>query len=733
MDSKIYTDMMEAYKEVYAPKEETVIEELIIELCNEFNAFETLEEMAEFAVDVVESDTTLEFLSLLAEELEVDITESLSESAETLEEKAALVRGLINALSKAGRNKALKTTVNTALGKKGNVIKGAAVAPTVRAARKARGATTAVTRAPGGPLAAAQTKKAADVSKATKQLPGSGGTSAGSLKARVQRGNRRDALAKNQVNVFMQGLKNMLTPAKKSAAGAIVKKPAKIATPKATGGLLGTRKVPTMKDLGAAPEPAWLKGTGAKLPKPPRDPRGRALVKTTGSNIQTPPGALTKTTGSKIQTPPIEKVRVKDLGPTARSTVSKGGKTLKGDGVIDVTATSTKTTGQKFKDLASKIGRNKGKLGAAVLGGAALTGMLSGDENTKTADGYGGTFKDATAKADPTKTGELNLPKTPAPKAPKTKTPAPKAPETKTPAPKADTAPTKTPTVLADKTPSKKRSSIADEIARLRKMRLASKMRQKGDDVKGADISDKQLDDAIKTGRLETRKSVREAYDSIYEKKCVDKKDKGMHNCAKKVCHEEYGEGETIFGQHAVPDENGFVSHYNVQFEHGIVENVSVEELEIITEGHHPEHVEHEGDLVEDGAYIPSRIDDFNSDSDRLRRMGKPHGPKIPSPGGGGQYDKPPRYRTGVMRLAKGKKTTQVAHFEPEGELVDESLPAKDQKERIERNVNEDVDVFDIIKGYLIDEGYADSEESALAIMANMTEEQRTEIIEGCK
>ena len=529
MDSKIYTDMMEAYKEVYAPKEETVIEELIIELCNEFNAFETLEEMAEFAVDVVESDTTLEFLSLLAEELEVDITESLSESAETLEEKAALVRGLINALSKAGRNKALKTTVNTALGKKGNVIKGAAVAPTVRAARKARGATTAVTRAPGGPLAAAQTKKAADVSKATKQLPGSGGTSAGSLKARVQRGNRRDALAKNQVNVFMQGLKNMLTPAKKSAAGAIVKKPAKITTPKATG-VLGTRNVPTMKDLGAAPKPAWGKGsTGAKLPKPPRDPRGSAIV---------------KTTGSKIQTPPIEKVKVKDLGPTARSTVSKGEKTIKGDGVIDVTATSTKTTGQKFKDLASKIGRNKGKLGAAVLGGAALTGMLSGDQNTKTADGYGGTFKDATAKADPTKTGELNLPKTPkadtptktgelnlpktpAPKAPETKTPAPKAPETKTPAPKApapkapetktppkaDTAPTKTPTVLADKTPSKKRSSMADEIARLRKMRLASKMRQKGDDVKGADISDKQLDDAIKSGRLETRKSVRESVD----------------------------------------------------------------------------------------------------------------------------------------------------------------------------------------------------------------------------
>ena len=90
-------------------------------------------------------------------------------------------------------------------------------------------------------------------------------------------------------------------------------------------------------------------------------------------------------------------------------------------------------------------------------------------------------------------------------------------------------------------------------------------------------------------------------------------------------------------------------------------------EIAALKNSHEPE-----GDLVEDGAYIPSRIDDFNSDADRLKRMGKPAGSRIPSPGGGGQYDKTPRYRTGAMRLAKGKKTTQVAHFEPQGELVDE-------------------------------------------------------------
>jgi hypothetical protein len=40
-------------------------------------------------------------------------------------------------------------------------------------------------------------------------------------------------------------------------------------------------------------------------------------------------------------------------------------------------------------------------------------------------------------------------------------------------------------------------------------------------------------------------------------------------------------------------------------------------------------------------------------------------------------------------------------------------------------------DVFDVIKGHLIDEGYADTEESALVIMANMSEEWRQSIVEA--
>ena len=39
-------------------------------------------------------------------------------------------------------------------------------------------------------------------------------------------------------------------------------------------------------------------------------------------------------------------------------------------------------------------------------------------------------------------------------------------------------------------------------------------------------------------------------------------------------------------------------------------------------------------------------------------------------------------------------------------------------------------DLFDIVKGHLMSEGYADTEEAALAIMTNMSEEWRQSIVE---
>lgn len=46
------------------------------------------------------------------------------------------------------------------------------------------------------------------------------------------------------------------------------------------------------------------------------------------------------------------------------------------------------------------------------------------------------------------------------------------------------------------------------------------------------------------------------------------------------------------------------------------------------------------------------------------------------------------------------------------------------------RSVTSGFDMFDLVKGHLLDEGYADTEEAAIAIMANMSEEWRENVIE---
>ena len=192
-------------------------------------------------------------------------------------------------------------------------------------------------------------------------------------------------------------------------------------------------------------------------------------------------------------------------------------------------------------------------------------------------------------------------------------------------------------------------------------------------------------------------RSLMEAYASVYEgygkkKKgdCVSKSEKGDHNCAKKVCHEEYGEGETIFGQHAVPDENGFVSHYNVQFEHGIVEDVSVEELDVLTMEAHNEHVEHQEDTISEMGGMMGAIKKVGGSVDQSKEA--------------------EAARKGKRRPTQGKQGPTVGKQGPMGE---------------------DADLYDLIKGHLIDEGFAETEEAAHSIMISMSEGWKQSIIEG--
>lgn len=63
------------------------------------------------------------------------------------------------------------------------------------------------------------------------------------------------------------------------------------------------------------------------------------------------------------------------------------------------------------------------------------------------------------------------------------------------------------------------------------------------------------------------------------------------HMCASKIFHKEWKEGTCVIGEHAEPDETGFVASYQVMFEHGI-ETIEVmdADVEVVEEGSHGNH-----------------------------------------------------------------------------------------------------------------------------------------------
>ena len=61
------------------------------------------------------------------------------------------------------------------------------------------------------------------------------------------------------------------------------------------------------------------------------------------------------------------------------------------------------------------------------------------------------------------------------------------------------------------------------------------------------------------------------------------------HDCATVVEHPEWGLGKPIYKSHAIPDDNGYVEWYDVQFKHGIEEKVMAKDMKILDEAGHNE------------------------------------------------------------------------------------------------------------------------------------------------
>ena len=90
-----------------------------------------------------------------------------------------------------------------------------------------------------------------------------------------------------------------------------------------------------------------------------------------------------------------------------------------------------------------------------------------------------------------------------------------------------------------------------------------------------------------------------------------------------------------------------------------------------------------------------------------------------------GEYDdarRAERSATEAQRRAQDEARRRRMRNQPGG------FAAGDPEDKVKA---ESSDLFDIVKGYLISEGYADTEEAALAIMTNMSEEWKQSILEA--
>ena len=423
MDSRQIRNLSEAYSEMYAPQETDWQEvyDSLLEMCMLDEDFESDTEREDFVEWIIAEGREEEFVEAIFEDYGIDL-ETLNEDLLDENRGKLLLRGgraIINALSRAGRSKS-GLNLGTALGRKPEtVVQGAAASSSIRAARGARVPYTPPTA--GRPLAAQQLRRSADVSGATRQLPGGGGTSAGTLRATTQRGTTRHNQAMGQLNTFAQGLKKMfrqsaaqtkLDTAARGTTGSGVRTgtttpirgqlSASKPVSSTSSGLIGTRNVPDMKAVSRkygmdapAPKPNFGPGAtgGGKIPKPPVSP-----------------GKLTTTKPSALGSPDTSVKRAKVF-------------------VDDPMAGRKLPAGSENLNVGRKIRR------AAVAGATAAVAGSAGSDTSR--DKKPETPKAPTVTPEASKTTpkapEATAPTPPAAPTPEASKTTPKAPEVKAP------------------------------------------------------------------------------------------------------------------------------------------------------------------------------------------------------------------------------------------------------------------------------------------------------------
>ena len=67
------------------------------------------------------------------------------------------------------------------------------------------------------------------------------------------------------------------------------------------------------------------------------------------------------------------------------------------------------------------------------------------------------------------------------------------------------------------------------------------------------------------------------------------------HDCATIIEHPEFGLGKPVHGSHAIPDDDGFVEWYDVEFKHGVEEKVYAKDVKVLASEDHMKEEEDDG------------------------------------------------------------------------------------------------------------------------------------------
>ena len=274
------------------------------------------------------------------------------------------------------------------------------------------------------------------------------------------------------------------------------------------------------------------------------------------------------------------------------------------------------------------------------------------------------------------------------------------------------------------------------------------------------DFADVQIARMIASG-MSKEEAIRRVKDKDYnlkggeKKDCVKADEKTTHNCAKKVCSEQWGVGECIYGQHAVPDAEGNVAWYDVMFEHGIEKGVDISTLEVLEEGSHGEHVEHEGQELTEKTAMAKR--GYDEAPIRKKIAAKTGGGKsadrataLANKETYGRKDVDSKAREGLARKQRTdfRKTTssspglhgyghksndpavkakQAARGAQRGVLTPNE---KKSLNREDFSMSDDNQLYEVVASYLLENNFAEDLDSAHAIMENMSSAWVGQIVE---